>query len=87
MLPPVAMQTTKKPASKFVDSGITFCLFVLLIGCTPPEKTALENGSQLLADGQPEKALIELERALDFISKNEELKKNPKINALKLERL
>ena len=79
MLPPVAMQTTKKPASKFVDSGITFCLFVLLIGCTPPEKTALENGSQLLADGQPEKALIELERALDFISKNEELKKNPKI--------
>ena len=79
MLPPVAMQTTKKPASKFVDSGITFCLFVLLLGCTPPEKTALENGSQLLADGQPEKALIELERALDFISKNEELKKNPKI--------
>ena len=79
MLPPVAMQTTKKPAYKFVDQGIALCLFVLLAGCTPPEKTSLENGSQLLKDGKPEKALIELDRAFDFISNNEELKRNPKI--------
>ena len=79
MLPPVAMQTTKKPAYKFVDQGIALCLFVLLAGCTPPEKTSLEKGSQLLKDGQPEKALIELKRAFDFISNNEELKQNPKI--------
>ena len=79
MLPPVAMQTTKKPAYKFVDQGIALCLFVLLAGCTPPEKTSLEKGSQLLKDGQPEKALIELKRAFDFISNNEELKRNPKI--------
>ena len=79
MLPPVAMQTTKKPAYKFVDQGIALCLFVLLAGCTPPEKTSLEKGSQLLKDGQPEKALIELKRAFDFISNNEELKGNPKI--------
>ena len=79
MLTPVAVQTTKKPAHKFIDQGIAFCLFALLTGCTPPEKTSLENGSQLLKDGKPEKALIELKRAFDFISNNEELKKNPKI--------
>ena len=79
MLTPVAVQTTKKPAHKFIDQGIALCLFALLTGCTPPEKTSLENGSQLLKDGKPEKALIELKRAFDFISNNEELKKNPKI--------
>ena len=79
MLPPVAMQTTKKLAYKFFDQGIALCLFVLLAGCAPPEKTSLEKGSQLLKGGQPEKALIELKRAFDFISNNEELKRNPKI--------
>ena len=79
MLTPVAVQTTKKPAHKFIDQGIALCLFALLTGCTPPEKTSLENGSQLLKDGKPEKALIELKRAFDFISNNEELKINPKI--------
>ena len=79
MLTPVAVQTTKKPTHKFIDQGIALCLFALLTGCTPPEKTSLENGSQLLKDGKPEKALIELKRAFDFISNNEELKKNPKI--------
>ena len=79
MLTPVAVQTTKKPAHKFIDQGIAWCLFALLTGCTPPEKTSLENGSQLLKDGKPEKALIELKRAFDFISNNEELKINPKI--------
>ncbi|MEC9331955.1 MAG: tetratricopeptide repeat protein [Verrucomicrobiota bacterium] len=75
----MAVQTTKKPAHKFIDQGIALCIFALLTGCTPPEKTSLENGSQLLKDGKPEKALIELKRAFDFISNNEELKKNPKI--------
>ena len=79
MLTPVAVQTTKKPAHKFIEQGIALCLFALLSGCTPLEKTSLENGSQLLKDGKPEKALIELKRAFDFISNNEELKKNPKI--------
>ncbi|MBD51153.1 MAG: hypothetical protein CMB08_04455 [Euryarchaeota archaeon] len=79
MLPPVAMQTTKKLAYKFFDQGIALCLFVLLAGCAPPEKTSLEKGSQLLKGGQPEKALIELKRAFDFISNNEELRQNPKI--------
>ena len=79
MLTPVAVQTTKKPAHKLIDQVIALCLFALLTACTPPEKTSLENGSQLLKDGKPEKALIELKRAFDFISNNEELKKNPKI--------
>ena len=79
MLPPVAMQTTKKLAYKFFDQWIALCLFVLLAGCAPPEKTSLEKGSQLLKGGQPEKALVELKRAFDFISNNEELKRNPKI--------
>ena len=79
MLTPVAMLTIKKPAHKFVDLGISLCLLVFIAGCTPPEKTALLNGSKLLEQGQPEKALVELDKALDFIAKNEELKRNPKI--------
>ena len=79
MLTPVAMLTIKKPAHKFVDLGISLCLLVFIAGCTPPEKTALLNGSKLLEEGQPERALVELDKALDFIAKNEELKRNPKI--------
>ena len=79
MLTPVAMLTIKKPAHKFVDLGNYLCLLVFIAGCTPPEKTALLNGSKLLEQGQPEKALVELDKALDFIAKNEELKRNPKI--------
>ena len=55
------------------------CLLVFIAGCTPPEKTALLDGSKLLEEGQPEKALVELDKALDFIAKNEELNRNPKI--------
>ena len=73
------MLTIKKPAHKFVDLGISLCLLVFIAGCTPPEKTALLNGSKLLEGGQPERALVELDKALDFIAKNEELKRNPKI--------
>ena len=79
MLTPVAMLTIKKPAHKFVDLGISLCLLVFIAGCTPPEKTALLNGSKLLEEGQPERALVELDKALDFIAKNKELKRNPKI--------
>ena len=79
MLPPAVMQTTQKRLLNLVAPGIALCLTVLLAGCTPPERTALENGSRLLAAGNAADALVELDRALEFISKNEELKRSPKI--------
>ena len=79
MLPPAVMQTTQKRLLNMVAPGIALCLIVILAGCTPPERTALENGSRLLAVGNAADALVELDRALDFISKNEELKRSPKI--------
>ena len=79
MLPPAVMQTTQKRLLNLVAPGIALCLIVILAGCTPPERTALENGSRLLAAGNAADALVELDRALEFISKNEELKRSPKI--------
>ncbi|MED5277763.1 MAG: hypothetical protein VYD86_01495, partial [Verrucomicrobiota bacterium] len=79
MLPPAVMQTTQKRLLNLVAPGIALCLIVLLAGCTPPERTALENGSRLLAAGNAADSLVELDRALEFISKNEELKRSPKI--------
>ena len=79
MLTPAVMQTTQKRLLNLVAPWIALCLIVILAGCTPPERTALENGSRLLAAGNAADALVELDRALEFISKNEELKGSPKI--------
>jgi len=78
MLTPAVMQTTQKQLPNLVQPGIALCL-ILLAGCTPPEKTALEKGSALLASGEAAAALLELNKALEFINKNEELKGSPKI--------
>ncbi|MBT5312122.1 MAG: tetratricopeptide repeat protein [Verrucomicrobia bacterium] len=50
-----------------------------LAGCTPPEQKALEDGSRLLAAGKTAEALVQLEKAQEFIEENEILKKEPKI--------
>ena len=79
MLPPAVMQTTQKRIPSLVAPGITLCLIALLAGCTPPERTALEKGSRLLAGGNAEAALVELNKALEFINKNEKHKGTPNI--------
>ena len=79
MLTPPVMQTTQKPIPNLVAPGITLCLFALLVGCTPPEKAALESGSRLLAAGNAAAALVELQKAHEFISKNDDLKRTHKI--------
>ncbi|MBO61430.1 MAG: hypothetical protein CMO63_05615 [Verrucomicrobiales bacterium] len=79
MLPPAVMQTTQKTILNLFAPGITLCLIALLAGCTPPERTALEEGSRLLAAGKAQAALVELNNAFEFISKNDELKRSPKI--------
>ena len=73
------MQTTQKPIPNLVAPGITLCLFALLVGCTPPEKAALESGSRLLAAGNAAAALVELQKAHEFIGKNDDLKRTHKI--------
>ena len=73
------MQTTQKRLLNLVAPGIALCLIVLLAGCTPPERTTLENGSRLLAAGDAKAALVELNNALEFIGKNDDLKRSPKI--------
>ena len=73
------MQTTQKRLLNLVAPGIALCLIVLLAGCTPPERTTLENGSRLLAAGDAKAALVELNNALKFIGKNDDLKRSPKI--------
>ena len=55
------------------------CLVAALAGCTPPEQKALEDGSRLLAAGKTAEALVQLEKAQEFIEENEILKKEPKI--------
>ena len=79
MLPPAVMQTTQKRLLNLVAPWIALCLIVLLAGCTPPERTTLENGSRLLAAGDAKAALVKLNNALEFIGKNDDLKRSPKI--------
>ncbi|MBT3840649.1 MAG: tetratricopeptide repeat protein [Verrucomicrobia bacterium] len=76
MLPPAAMRTTQNHTGRLLAA---VCLVAALAGCTPPEQKALEDGSRLLAAGKTAEALVQLEKAQEFIEENEILKKEPKI--------
>ncbi|MBT3614365.1 MAG: tetratricopeptide repeat protein [Verrucomicrobia bacterium] len=79
MLPPAAMRTTQNHTDRPGRLLAAVCLVAALAGCTPPEQKALEDGSRLLAAGKTAEALVQLEKAQEFIEENEILKKEPKI--------
>ena len=70
------MRTTQNHTGRLLAA---VCLVAALAGCTPPEQKALEDGSRLLAAGKTAEALVQLEKAQEFIEENEILKKEPKI--------
>ncbi|MBT6660178.1 MAG: tetratricopeptide repeat protein [Verrucomicrobia bacterium] len=73
------MRTTQNPTDRAGRLLAAVCLVAALAGCTPPEQKALEDGSRLLAAGKTAEALVQLEKAQEFIEENEILKKEPKI--------
>ena len=73
------MRTTQNPTDRPGRLLAAVCLVAALAGCTPPEQKALEDGSRLLAAGKTAEALVQLEKAQEFIEENEILKKEPKI--------
>ena len=70
------MRTTQNPTDRIGRLLTAVCLVATLAGCTPPEQTALENGSRLLADGKPAEAIKQLEDARERIEKHPNLKTN-----------
>ncbi len=76
MLPPAAMRTTQKSIGKPGHLLAALCLVAILAGCTPPEQTALETGSRLLAAGNAAGALAQLQDARARIEKHPSLKTN-----------
>ncbi|MDB4794657.1 hypothetical protein OAG73_00470, partial [bacterium] len=74
MLPPAAMRTTQNHTDRPGRLLAAVCLVAALAGCTPPEQKALEDGSRLLAAGKTAEALVQLEKAQEFIEENEILK-------------
>ncbi|MBT4903211.1 MAG: tetratricopeptide repeat protein [Verrucomicrobia bacterium] len=73
------MRTTQNHTDRPGRLLAAVCLVAALAGCTPPEQKALEDGSRLLAAGKTAEALVQLEKAQEFIEENEILKKEPKI--------
>ncbi|MDP6793825.1 MAG: tetratricopeptide repeat protein [Verrucomicrobiota bacterium] len=70
------MRTTQKPTNRTGRHWAAACLVAALAGCTPPEQKALEEGSRLLAAGNPAGALQQLEVARERIENHPNLKTN-----------